>query len=142
MATIRVKRIADTALPTQAHAGDAGFDICAAGKETVIPPFERALIPTGLIFEIPVGYEIQLRPRSGLALKKGLTVLNSPGTIDAGYRGEIGVILYNASKEAVTVQPGDRIAQAVLARVEHITWEEADSLDASGRGSGGFGSTG
>lgn len=139
---IKVKRLRDVPLPKEAHEGDSGVDLCADGTEVVIPPLGRALIPTGLSFEIPVGYEIQVRPRSGLAIKKGLTVLNTPGTIDAGYRGEVCVILFNASDKHVTISPGDRIAQAVLAKVERIEWQEADELEESERGKGGFGSTG
>ncbi len=139
---VRVKRLRDVPLPKTAHFGDSGVDLEAAGDEVRIPPFGRALVPTGLAFEIPVGYEIQVRPRSGLAIKKGVTCLNTPGTIDAGYRGEVCVILYNASDVEVTVKPGDRIAQAVLAKVERIEWEEAEKLEESARGEGGFGSTG
>jgi dUTP pyrophosphatase len=100
------------------------------------------LIKTGLFLEIPVGYEAQVRPRSGLALKKGLTVLNSPGTIDADYRGEVGVILVNLSNEAVTIEPGERVAQLVFAQFTQANWEEAESLSETHRGAGGFGSTG
>lgn len=139
---VRVKRLSDVSLPSVAHLGDSGVDLRAAGVEVVIPPLGRALIPTGLAFEIPIGYEIQVRPRSGLAAKSGLTVLNAPGTIDAGYRGEVRIILFNASDRPVTVAPGDRIAQAVLAKVERIEWEETEELEESSRGAGGFGSTG
>lgn len=138
---VRVKRVREVPLPQMAHEGDAGVDLHAA-VEARLGPGERGAVPTGLIFEIPIGFEIQVRPRSGLALKTGLTVLNAPGTIDAGYRGEVCVILYNASKEPVMVHPGDRIAQAVLARVERIEWVEAEELAESSRGAGGFGSTG
>jgi dUTP pyrophosphatase len=103
---------------------------------------ERAAIPTGLYFEIPAGYEIQVRPRSGLALKKGVTVLNTPGTVDADYRGELKVILVNLSAEPFVVEPGERIAQIVLAKHEVIDWETVDELGESERGEGGFGSTG
>jgi dUTP pyrophosphatase len=100
------------------------------------------MIPTGLYLEIPLGFEVQVRPRSGLAAKKGITVLNTPGTIDADYRGEVNVILVNLSDEPFTVEPGERIAQLVLARHEKIDWEEVSELSATGRGEGGFGSTG
>ena len=130
--------------PEYAHAGDSGFDLRAAIRETVtIPPQERVLIPTGLRFEIPDGYEIQVRPRSGLALHCGVTTLNTPGTIDAGYRGEVQVILYNADKECQhSILRGDRIAQAVLAPVGRalMSFEFVDT--STKRGEGGFGSTG
>lgn len=108
----------------------------------VLEPSARALIPTGLLVEIPLGYEIQIRPRSGLAIKQGITCLNTPGTIDADYRGEIKVILINLSSEPQTLMPGDRIAQMVLQKVEQIQWVPATELAASDRGEGGFGSTG
>lgn len=133
---------ADARIPSQQHAGDAGFDLHAAGEDVTLQPGDRAKIPTGLALEIPRGYEIQVRPRSGLAIKSGITCLNSPGTIDAGYRGEVCVILYNASREPFTVRSGDRVAQAVLARVESILFVESDELEESTRGAGGFGSTG
>ncbi len=103
---------------------------------------ERRLIPTGLSIELPAGYEAQVRPRSGMALKYGLTCLNSPGTIDADYRGEIGVILANVSNEAVTINDGERIAQLVIAKHETVEWEESNALNETERGAGGFGSTG
>lgn len=140
---IRVRRVrTGVTLPAYARPGDAGMDIANAGPETVLAPGARALLPTGITVEIPAGYEIQVRPRSGLALKRGLTVLNSPGTIDSGYRGEVGIILCNLSAAPVTVAAGERIAQLVLARCETIVWEEADTLAASERSTGGFGSTG
>ncbi len=105
-------------------------------------PLERALVPTGLHIELPVGYEAQVRPRSGLAAKQGLSVLNAPGTIDADYRGEIKVILVNLSNQPCTVAPGDRIAQMVVARHETVEWEQVEVLEDSERGAGGFGSTG
>jgi dUTP pyrophosphatase len=121
----------------------AGMDVRANIEQQVeLKPMERKLIPTGLFMEIPAGYECQVRPRSGLALKKGLTVLNSPGTIDADYRGEVGVILINLSAENVTIEPGERIAQLVFARVEQAVWSIADTLTQTERGAGGFGSTG
>lgn len=111
-------------------------------EDVVLKPLERKLIPTGLFLEIPHGYECQVRPRSGLALKSGITVLNSPGTIDADYRGEVGVILINLSNEEFCVKPGDRIAQLVFAQFVQAGWEETEELSESNRGAGGFGSTG
>lgn len=138
---LRVKRLREVPLPAYAHPGDAGVDVVNAGGEVTLPPLGRALVPTGLAVEVPVGCELQVRPRSGLALKRGLTVLNSPGTIDAGYRGEVGVILSNLSPETVRIAPGERIAQLVLAPVLTIEWEETAALAASSRHDGGFGST-
>ena len=111
-------------------------------EAVVLAPLQRAIVPTGLFLEIPAGFEVQVRPRSGLAAKHGITVLNSPGTIDADYRGELKVILVNLSSEPFAVEPGERIAQIVLAKHEVIEWEEATELSESGRGAGGFGSTG
>ena len=130
-------------LPAYETGASAGMDLRANISEPVtLKPLERAIIKTGLFIELPVGYEAQVRPRSGLAAKKGITVLNSPGTIDADYRGEIGVILVNLSNEEFTVQDGERIAQMVISRHEHISWKEVDSLEETTRGAGGFGSTG
>ena len=130
-------------LPAYATAGSAGMDLCAHIHESVVlEPLERRLIPTGLFIELPTGYEAQIRPRSGLALKQGITCLNSPGTIDADYRGEIGVILINLSNEIQVLSPGDRIAQMVIAPVMQISWEPVAELTATSRGTGGFGSTG
>ncbi|HOP03294.1 MAG TPA: dUTP diphosphatase [Tenuifilaceae bacterium] len=121
----------------------AGMDLRANLNNTVtIPPFERKLIPTGLYIELPIGYEAQVRPRSGLALKKGLTVLNTPGTIDSDYRGEIGVILVNLSNSIVTIDDGERIAQLVVAKHEVVEWIHSDKLNDSVRGEGGFGHSG
>jgi dUTP pyrophosphatase len=133
--------------PTYEKEGDSGFDIRAFVDKTIeIEPGNRALIPTGLYFEIPTGYELQVRSRSGLALKNGIMVLNSPGTVDSGYRGEIGVILYNTDKAApFYIHNGDRIAQGVIAGVQTMNktkFIKTDSLSSSDRGSGGFGSTG
>ena len=140
--TLKFKRIhPDAALPAYAHPSDAGMDLRSVADVT-IPRFGRALVPTGLVVLLPPGYEIQVRPRSGLALKKGVTVLNSPGTIDAGYRGEIGVILANFGEEAFEVKKGDKVAQLVLAPVTQAAVEETDVVDATDRGAGGFGSTG
>ncbi len=130
-------------LPAYATAGSAGLDLSAAvAGEIVLAPGDRALIPTGLRIGLPTGFEAQVRPRSGLALRYGVTVLNSPGTIDADYRGEIGVILVNLGHEPFTVHRGERVAQMVIAPVSRARLAEADSLPASARGSGGFGSTG
>ncbi len=130
-------------LPSYSTPYSAGMDLRAFLEESVIMnPGDRVLIPTGLFMELPAGYEAQVRPRSGLAIKKGVTVLNSPGTIDADYRGEIRVILVNLSQEAFVVKDGERIAQMVIARHEQAEWETVDALDVSQRGAGGFGSTG
>ncbi|WP_421751467.1 dUTP diphosphatase [Croceimicrobium sp.] len=130
-------------LPEYQTENSAGLDLRAVLDETLeLKPLERSLIKTGLFMALEPGTEAQVRPRSGLALKKGLSVLNSPGTIDADYRGEVGVILVNLSNENVLIEPGERIAQLVLARYEKITWNEVNELDETQRGSGGFGSTG
>ncbi len=130
-------------LPTYATDQSAGMDLTAALEEAIeLAPGERMLIPTGLSMALPEGYEAQVRPRSGLALKHGLTVLNTPGTIDADYRGEIGVILINLGQEAFTIERGMRIAQMVIARHEQISWEIVEDLENTERGIGGFGSTG
>ena len=130
-------------LPQYATPQSAGVDLRADTREDIVlPPLGRAMVPTGLYLEIPAGYEAQVRPRSGLAAKKGVTVLNSPGTIDADYRGEVRVILVNLSSEPFTIVPGERIAQMVFARHEQVEWEEVDTLEESERGAGGFGSTG
>ena len=130
-------------LPEYATALAAGMDVRADNAEPIVlRPLERALVPTGLYLEIPAGYEVQVRPRSGLAIKKGITVLNSPGTVDADYRGELRVILVNLSGEDSTVEKGERIAQIVLAAHAKIEWEEVGELEESERGAGGFGSTG
>lgn len=130
-------------LPQYATELAAGMDVRAANDEPIVlKPLQRALVPTGLFVEIPAGHEIQVRPRSGLAAKKGVTVLNAPGTIDADYRGEIRVILVNLSSDDFVIERGERIAQLVLARHKRIEWEESSSLAESARGAGGFGSTG
>jgi len=141
---VKIKKLRPEAvIPNYAHPGDAGMDVCNCGPEVSIAPQGRALIPTGLSVEIPPGYEIQVRPRSGLAIKKGLTVLNTPGTIDCGYRGEIGVILFNSDPcAAAAVKNGERVAQLVLNKVEIVEWEEGGELETSSRAAGGFGSTG
>ena len=130
-------------LPAYATALSAGLDVRADNAEPIVlKPLGRAMVPTGLYLEIPAGYEVQVRPRSGLAAKKGVTVLNTPGTIDADYRGEVGVILVNLGAEDFVVERGERIAQLVLARHEVIEWEEVSELADTERGAGGFGSTG
>jgi dUTP pyrophosphatase len=130
-------------LPRYATADSAGMDLLAAVADLVtLAPGERRLVPTGLAIALPPGYEAQVRPRSGLALKHGLTVLNAPGTVDADYRGEVGVILINLGQEAVTLRRGDRIAQLVVAPVSRASWQEVSDLAPSERGTGGFGSTG
>ena len=140
---IKIKNTSGHDLPNYETEGSAGMDLRASIEaDIVLEPMARALIRTGLFIELPLGYEAQVRPRSGLALKKGITVLNTPGTIDADYRGEIGVILVNLSQEAFTISNGDRIAQLVIARHERAVWQEAEVLSDTDRGAGGFGSTG
>jgi dUTP pyrophosphatase len=140
---IRVINQSSHPLPTYGTALAAGMDLRAFLSEPItLSPLERALIPTGLFMEIPAGFEGQVRPRSGLAAKHGLTVLNSPGTIDADYRGEVKVLLVNLSNEDFVVNDGERIAQLVVAKHEQIEWKEVEILEESNRGAGGFGSTG
>lgn len=130
-------------LPQYATSGAAGMDIRAhLSAPVVLNPLERSLIPTGLYMQLPAGYEAQVRPRSGLAINYGITCLNSPGTIDADYRGEIKVILINLSNEPHNIQPGDRIAQIVIQKVEQIEWMEVSAIEVTARGDGGFGHTG
>ena len=130
-------------LPNYETLASAGMDLRASIETPVIlKPLERAIIKTGLFIELPIGYEAQVRPRSGLAAKKGITVLNAPGTIDADYRGEIGVILVNLSNEDFTVENGERIAQLIIAKHERAEWNEVRELSETTRGAGGFGSTG
>ncbi len=132
-------------LPAYETAGSAGMDVRAAVPEdepVILVPGARAMVPTGLSIAIPEGYEIQVRPRSGLAAKHGLTCLNTPGTVDSDYRGEIKVILINLGSEAFTIQRGERIAQLVLAPVTRLAWAQVKQLDETARGAGGFGSTG
>jgi dUTP pyrophosphatase len=133
------------ALPAYETAGSAGMDIRAAvpaDKPLVIKPGKRALVPTGFVFEIPPGYEVQVRPRSGLALKNGVTCLNTPGTVDSDYRGEVQVLLINHGQAPFVIKRGDRIAQMVVAPVTQIAWNVVEQLDQTERGSGGYGSTG
>lgn len=140
---VKVINKSENPLPQYATPLSAGMDVRAANEQPIkIDPLQRAIVPTGLFLEIPAGYEVQVRPRSGLAAKKGITVLNAPGTIDADYRGEVCVILVNLSSEPFVVEKGERIAQLVLSRHECIEWDECRSLSESERGDGGFGSTG
>lgn len=130
-------------LPAYATSLSAGMDLRAnLDQPVVLKPLGRALVPTGLYMALPAGYEAQVRPRSGLALKKGITVLNAPGTIDADYRGEVGVVLVNLSDEPFVIEDGERIAQLVIARHEQAEWVEVEQLDETERGEGGFGHTG
>lgn len=144
--SISIRRLphgADLALPTYATALSAGMDLLAAVAEPVtLEPGQRKLIPTGIAIALPAEFEAQIRPRSGLALKNGISLVNSPGTIDADYRGEIGVIVINHGDQPFTVERGTRIAQMVIARHERAVWTEVDNLDETARGAGGFGSTG
>ena len=140
---IRIINRSNNELPSYSTSHSAGMDLRAfLSEDVILKPLERMLIPTGLYVEIPEGYEAQIRPRSGLALKKGITVLNSPGTIDADYRGEIGIILVNLSAEDFVVRNGERICQMVIARHEKVEWEVSESLEETIRGKGGFGHTG
>ena len=146
MQTCKIFNASDNALPMYESASAAGMDLRANLAEPVtLQPGERQLIPTGLFMELPEGYEAQVRPRSGLAIKHGITVLNSPGTIDPDYRGEVKVILINLSQEPFQIQHGDRIAQMVIARFEQLTWQPVDDVEAlskTERGAGGFGHSG
>jgi dUTP pyrophosphatase len=143
--TLKLRRVGavQVPLPSYQTPGSAGLDLCAAVPEALrIEPGERRLVPTGLTMEIPPGFEGQVRPRSGLALKHGISIVNSPGTIDADFRGEVGIVLINHGKEAFVVEPLSRIAQLVIARVEQVLIVEAESLTETSRGAGGYGSTG
>ncbi len=143
MLTLKVINQSKHALPQYATALAAGLDLKANIKEAItLKPLQRQLIATGLFIELPAGFEAQIRPRSGLAFKNGITVLNSPGTIDADYRGELKVLLVNLSNEDFIINDGERIAQLVVAKHEQITWQQVDVLEESNRGAGGFGSTG
>jgi dUTP pyrophosphatase len=140
---VKIVNSSGNPLPDYSTSSSAGMDLRANLDQAVIlKPLERKLIPTGLFMELPEGFEAQIRPRSGLALKKGISVLNTPGTIDADYRGEIGIILVNLSDEAFEVEHGERICQMVINKVETIQWNQVESLDESERGEGGFGHTG
>jgi dUTP pyrophosphatase len=141
--TVKIINKSKNALPNYETEGSAGMDLRADITESVtLKPLERAMIPTGIFIELPMGYEAQVRPRSGLAAKRGLTCLNSPGTIDADYRGELKVILVNLSNEMQVIEPAERIAQMVIAKHERIIWSEVTVLNETVRGAGGFGSTG
>lgn len=143
MQRVKIVNTSDLPLPQYQTELSAGMDISANIESTVtLLPGERTLIPTGLFLEIPPGYEMQIRPRSGLALKHGITVLNSPGTVDADYRGEIKVLLINHGQEPFVIRKGDRIAQMILAKHEVISWEVTSQLNATERGEGGYGSSG
>lgn len=139
---IKVKKLNEEAvLPRYAHDGDAGMDVFSC-EDAFLYPGDRKMVRTGLSFEIPKGFEIQVRPKSGLSLKNGLTILNTPGTLDSGYRGELGIILFNTTKETYEIKKGQKIAQVILARYEEAEVEEVGVLGESERGEGGFGSTG
>jgi dUTP pyrophosphatase len=140
---VKIINQSNNTLPEYATTGSSGMDIRAYLEQPVeLKPMERALIPTGLFVELPQGYEAQIRPRSGLAIKQGITCLNTPGTIDADYRGEIKIILINLSTETQSIVTGERIAQMVIQKVEQVQWISAEQLEDSQRSSGGFGSTG
>jgi len=141
--TIKIINRSTHDLPHYETESSAGMDLRAnLTEEVTLKPLERTIVKTGLFIELPKGYEAQVRPRSGLAAKKGITVLNSPGTIDADYRGEIGVILVNLSNEEFTIRNGERIAQLIVSKHERANWEEVEILEETQRGAGGFGSTG
>ncbi|MEJ8842390.1 dUTP diphosphatase [Lacibacter sp. H375] len=141
--TVKIINQSNNPLPAYATEGSSGMDVRAFINETItLHPLERALIPTGLFIELPQGFEAQIRPRSGLAIKQGITCLNTPGTVDADYRGEIKIILINLSNEIQSVSNGDRIAQMVIQKVEKIDWSLSVELEETERNAGGFGSTG
>ena len=145
MSNVKVKIInqSPNALPEYATEGSAGMDLRAhLSSPLVLQPLERQLVPTGLFIELPLGYEAQVRPRSGLAIKHGITCLNSPGTIDSDYRGELKIILINLSQEPQTIHPGDRIAQMVVSPVVQVRWETVETITETARNAGGFGHTG
>src|SRR5690625_4917868 len=140
---VKIVNKSSHALPHYSTEASAGMDLRANLEEEItLKPMDRAIVKTGIFIELPIGYEAQVRPRSGLAAKNGITVLNAPGTIDADYRGEIGVILVNLSKAPFVIENGDRIAQLVFAKVEQAEWDVSDELSETERGAGGFGSTG
>jgi dUTP pyrophosphatase len=140
---VRIVNTSQHEVPAYATVASAGMDLRANLSEPIVlKPLERSLVATGLFIELPVGYEAQIRPRSGLAFKKGVTVLNSPGTIDADYRGEIKILLVNISNENFTVENGERIAQMIIAAHETVEWEQVETLEETVRGAGGFGHTG
>jgi dUTP pyrophosphatase len=140
---VKVVNKSKHSLPNYSTIASAGMDLRAnIGHPIILKPLERAIVKTGIFIELPIGYEAQVRPRSGLAFKKGITVLNSPGTVDADYRGEVGVILVNLSSDDFVIEDGERIAQMVITKHEQADWVEVEKLEESERGSGGFGSTG
>ena len=140
---IKIINQSSNPLPQYATAGSSGMDVRASLEiPKILEPMERAMIPTGLFIELPKGYEAQIRPRSGLAAKQGITCLNSPGTIDSDYRGEIKIILINLSGQQQVIQPGERIAQMIIQKVEQATWKEVDQIETTVRNEGGFGHTG
>ncbi|REJ81828.1 MAG: dUTP diphosphatase [Acidobacteria bacterium] len=140
---VRLPHAADLPPPSRATASSAGWDVCAAvDQEVELAPGERQLVPTGLRVAVPQGYELQVRPRSGRALREGLALVNAPGTIDSDYRGEVGVVLINLGSQPLRIVRGDRIAQLVVAAVPEVRWVEGDDLPETGRDGGGFGSTG
>jgi dUTP pyrophosphatase len=142
MVQVKIKKIKESAiLPKYAHEGDAGVDLYST-EEYALKPGERTLVSTGISIAIPLGYEAQVRPKSGLALKHGISIVNTPGTIDAGYRGEIGVIIINHGQEDYTIEKGKKVAQMVFNKIEAVNFEEVEDLDDTTRGEGGFGSTG
>ena len=141
--TVKIINQSNNPLPSYATAGASGMDVRAyIAAPVILQPLERTLVPTGLFMEIPEGYEVQVRPRSGLAVKQGITCLNTPGTIDADYRGEVKVILINLSNEPQTILPGDRIAQLVIQQVEQCVWDTVEMISVTARNDGGFGHTG
>ncbi|WP_430614770.1 dUTP diphosphatase [Flavobacterium sp. JP2137] len=143
MKTVKIINRSNHPLPNYETSSSAGMDLRAhLSAPITLKSLERTIVPTGLFIELPEGYEAQIRPRSGLAAKRGITLLNSPGTIDADYRGEIGIILVNLSSEPFTIENGERIAQLVLAKFEQVQWETTEILSETERGAGGFGSTG
>lgn len=138
---LKIQRVADVPVPSYAHEGDAGFDLHAA-ESVVLQPGERKIVSSGLKMAVPAGFEAQVRPRSGLAAKHGISVVNTPGTVDSGYRGLVGVILINHGNEAFEIEKGMRIAQMVINKVELVDIQDVQELDDTARGEGGFGSTG
>lgn len=143
MTTVNIINQSHHPLPKYQTSGSAGMDLCAFITETItLKPLERILVPTGLFIELPLGHEAQIRPRSGMSIKKGITVINAPGTIDSDYRGEIKIPIVNLSNETQTIEDGERVAQMVIARHETITWAEVGLLGDTERGAGGFGHTG
>ena len=144
MVSVKIQKLnSEAKIPKYMSLGAAGCDVCACLDETLIlQPGERAAVSTGLAVAIPEGFEIQVRPRSGLAIKKGLTVVNAPGTVDSDYRGEVKILMVNLSQEPVTIEHGDRVAQWIVAPVQQIQFNQVEALDETARGVGGFGSTG